>query len=96
VPSESEQKTLKYVFQWRGEGASLHVIATRLNDLGVPSKKGGKWHAATIAHIVGNDLYRQEADNLVPWPPSGKRVESAESRLMGQMMSVGTPGGEGE
>ena len=96
VPNEAEQKTLKYIFQWRGEGASLYVVATRLNDLGVPGKKGGKWHPATIAHIVRNDIYRDEADNLVPWPPNGKRMESAESQLIGQMMSVGKPGGEGE
>ncbi len=86
LPNESEQKTLKYIFQWRQEGASLHVIATRLNELGVPSKKGGKWHAATVAHIVNNELYRDKADNLVPWPPGGKRTESAEEQLLGQMM----------
>ena len=97
VQNEAEQRTLKYIFQWREEGASLHVITTRLNDLGVPSKKGGKWHAATIAHIVNNDLYRKDADNLMPWPPGGKKSESAEGRLMGQMMGpVGTLGGDGD
>ncbi len=95
VPNEPEQKTLKYIFQWRGEGASLYVVATRLNDLGVPGKKGGKWHPATIAHIVRNDIYRKDADNLVPWPPSGKKPESAEGRLMGQMMNATTPTGDG-
>lgn len=92
VPSEPEQKTLKYIFLWRKEGASLHVITTRLNDLGVPSKKGGKWHAATVAHIVNNDLYRKDADNLVPWPPGGKKEESAEGRLIGKLVqTVGHP-----
>ncbi len=95
VPNESEQKTLKYIFQWRKEGASLHVVATRLNELGVPSKKGGKWHAATVAHIVNNDLYSQDADNLVPWPPGGKRVDSAESLFLEQMTNATTPTGNG-
>jgi len=96
VPNDSEQRTLKYVFQWRDEGVSLHVIATRLNDLGVPSKKGGKWHAATVAHIVNNDLYRESADNLVPWPPSGKKVESAEGQLMGNLIQTAQTMGQPE
>lgn len=88
VANEQEQKTLKHIFQWRGEGASLHVIACRLNDLGVPSKKGGKWHAATIAHIVNNDLYHDSADNLVPWPPGGKVTKTAEMKLGETMMKL--------
>lgn len=84
VPNEAEQKTLKYIFQWRKEGASLHAISERLNDLSVPAKKGGKWHAATVAHIVNNDLYREQPDNLYPYQPPGKK-EPAESRFVGQL-----------
>jgi site-specific DNA recombinase len=87
VPKENEQKVLGHIFTWRQEGQSLYQIATRLNDLGVPSKKGGQWHAATIAHIVNNDLYR-ETDNLIPWPPTKKPPEPAESKFLGQLAGV--------
>ncbi len=88
VPHEAEQKVLKHIFQCRKDGLSLYDIANRLNDLGVPSKKGGKWHAATIAHIVNNDLYRDPADNLIPWQPLKKPVEPAESQFLGQLAGV--------
>ncbi len=88
VPHEGEQKVLKHIFQCRKDGLSLYDIACRLNDLGVPSKKGGKWHAATIAHIVNNDLYRDPADNLIPWTPPKKSVEPAEAKFMGQLVGV--------
>jgi DNA invertase Pin-like site-specific DNA recombinase len=88
VPHEAEQKVLKHIFQCRKDGLSLYDIANRLNDLGVPSKKGGKWHAATIAHIVNNDLYRDPADNLIPWQPPKKPVEPAESQFLGQLAGV--------
>jgi len=76
------------IFQCRKEGLSLFEIATRLNDLGVPSKKGGKWHAATLAHIVNNDLYREPPDNLIPWTPPKKPAEPAETKFMGQLVGV--------
>ena len=88
VPDESEQKVLKHIFQCRKEGLSLFDIATRLNDLGVLSKKGGKWHAATLAHIVNNDLYREPPDNLIPWTPPKKPSEPAETKFMGQLAGV--------
>ena len=88
VPHEAEQKVLKHIFQCRKDGLSLYDIANRLNDLGVPSKKGGKWHAATIAHIVNNDLYRDPADNLIPWQPPKKTAEPAETQFLGHSTGV--------
>jgi DNA invertase Pin-like site-specific DNA recombinase len=88
IPNEREQKVLEQIFAWRADGLSLAKVTGRLNDLGVPSKKGGKWHPATVAHIVNNDLYREGAENLVPWPPGGKKRESAEARLIGQIIQT--------
>ena len=33
-------------------GKSLNAIATALNEEGVPTAKGGKWYASTVAHVV--------------------------------------------
>ncbi len=88
IPHEAEQKVLKRIFAWREEGRSLYEIACELNDLGVPSKKGGKWHAAVIAHVVNNDLYRESPDNLIEWKEPKKGDETAEGKFIGQLAGV--------
>jgi len=79
---------LKRIFAWREDKRSLYEIAEELNDLGVPSKKGGKWHAATLAHIVNNDLYRNSPDNLIPWQEPRKTEDTAEGKFVGQLAGV--------
>jgi DNA invertase Pin-like site-specific DNA recombinase len=34
------------------EGQSLSAIARTLNETGVPTAKGGRWHASTIRHVL--------------------------------------------
>ena len=41
------------------EGKSLNAIAVALNGEGVPTARGGKWHASTIRHVV----HSVEVDN---------------------------------
>src|ERR1019366_5357679 len=41
------------------EGKSLNAIAATLNMEGVPTAKGGRWHASTIRHVV----HSVEVDN---------------------------------
>jgi len=36
----------------REAGKSLNAIASALNDEGVPTAKGGVWHASTIRHVL--------------------------------------------
>lgn len=88
-PQPAEQKVLRQIFEWRNQMMSLQKIATKLNDLGIRSKTGKKWHGATIAHIVNNDLYKgtQPPDNLIPYKPPKDR-EPAEAKLMGQMLGM--------
>jgi DNA invertase Pin-like site-specific DNA recombinase len=40
------------VASMRDEGLSLRAIATELEDDGVPTAKGGRWHASTVAHVL--------------------------------------------
>lgn len=38
----------------RAEGASLRVIAERLNTEAVPTARGGKWHASTVKAVLAS------------------------------------------
>lgn len=61
VVNQEEQEVINQIKTWRGEGHSLREIAKRLNDNGVPTKKGGKWYASTINNILGNNLHEEVA-----------------------------------
>ena len=39
----------------------LRKIARELNEKGVPTVRGGKWHGRTIKYILENPLYRRIA-----------------------------------
>lgn len=39
-------------------GTAPHQIANELNADGVPTKRGGKWYAATVHYIMHNKLYK--------------------------------------
>lgn len=42
----------------RNQGLSYDAIATRLNDDGIPSRRGGKWYAGQVRHVFMN--FRKE------------------------------------
>jgi len=41
------------VRQERADGVTLREIAARLNDDGVPTARGGRWHASTLQRVLG-------------------------------------------
>lgn len=88
VVDEAEQGVLGEMFAWRKAGMTLYAIASRLNTLKVPSKKGGRWHSETVRHILSNDLYHEPADNLIPWNNPKKPIQPAEAKFMGQLTGV--------
>jgi len=61
VANEQEQETVSKIKAWHKEGLSLREIAGRLNDAGVPTKKGGTWYASTINNILKNSLHGEVA-----------------------------------
>ena len=83
VPEAKEQKVVQQMFQWRKEGRTLYEVATRLNELGVPSKKGGQWHSETVRAILRNDLHAPpQPENLIPlYQPK----QPAEVHFMGHL-----------
>ncbi|MEI8208563.1 MAG: recombinase family protein [Methylococcales bacterium] len=46
------KNVLSTVLQYRNEGDTLPTIADRLNNMGVKTRRGGKWHASTVSNIL--------------------------------------------
>lgn len=50
---EIEEQHVQQMERWRDEeGLSIRAIVARLNEQGIPSKRGGKWHPTTVARLL--------------------------------------------
>ncbi len=61
-PAESEAGVVRMLFEWYAAGIGgarpgTPAIAERLNGLGVPSPKQGRWTAGTVRDILQNPVY---------------------------------------
>ncbi len=56
-PDAAEQATLEDIRTWQGAGWSLRRIARELAARGIPTKRGGKWEAATVSRLLSNTLH---------------------------------------
>ena len=61
VEIPSELATIASMQVWRAAGLSYREIAARLTAIGAPTKRGGQWHPRTVAILLANELYREEA-----------------------------------
>ncbi|UPK66527.1 recombinase family protein (plasmid) [Rhodococcus pyridinivorans] len=52
VEHPEEAAVLRQIRVWATEGVGVRAIARRLNDAGIPSKRGGRWHPSTVARQV--------------------------------------------
>lgn len=52
IINESEAHVVRLIYKWRAQGASLKTIPERLNEMGVPSPRSGKWQSSTIYNIL--------------------------------------------
>ena len=57
--------------------AGLSEIADGLNVDGVPTQRGGKWHASTVRYILGNQVYAEAPHAII----SRGAYDQAQSRL---------------
>lgn len=49
---------VRMVFEWYvNEGISWYRMAQRLEEMGVPAPKGGKWHKEVLSRVVRNQHY---------------------------------------
>jgi site-specific DNA recombinase len=58
VVVEAEADVIRSIFAMRDVGLTLRKIADALNANNVPTKRGGKWAANTVAYILDNPRYR--------------------------------------
>ena len=63
--SGADPAIIQRVLRLLREGASLHTIAAALNAAGERTQHGSRWHAATVAHLI--------AQNVRPQPEVGDR-----------------------
>ena len=56
VANSAEQAIIAVIFTLRKAGKSLRAIASHLSSLGIATKRGGQWAAATIKRILENSL----------------------------------------
>jgi len=60
---EPEMGVVRRIFEMVGSGESLHAVAKRLTEEGVPTPGGGrwntsgKWKAQSVGHIVAAEIY---------------------------------------
>jgi DNA invertase Pin-like site-specific DNA recombinase len=45
-------KVLSIITAYRNDGDTLPTIAAKLNDMGVKTRRGGKWYASTVTNIL--------------------------------------------
>lgn len=58
VQCQEEAAAVNLMEAWRSEGMSYERIAARLNEEGVPSKRGGRWYGCTVRYILLNTLHK--------------------------------------
>jgi DNA invertase Pin-like site-specific DNA recombinase len=52
IPVEAEQRALDLILELRARGYSLRKIARILEARGIPTKRGGRWAAATVRKLL--------------------------------------------
>jgi site-specific DNA recombinase len=64
---DAESLTVLRIFEMRRSGLSLMAIARKLDEEGVPTKRGGSWYPATIRYILDNPKYRGFVEYYFRW-----------------------------
>ena len=52
---------VKQIYRWYLSGIGMTTIAARLNDLEIPTTKGGKWRHNAVRYILTNEKYIGDA-----------------------------------
>jgi DNA invertase Pin-like site-specific DNA recombinase len=55
APPEINASTASRITQERAAGSTLREIAERLNNDGIPTARGGRWHASTLQRVLARD-----------------------------------------
>ena len=55
--NEKEATAVELMFRWAASGVAVYQIALRLNRMGIPTKKGCKWHAISVRRLLVNPAF---------------------------------------
>lgn len=60
VEDPEELEIVEYVKTLRRKRLSHRDIAKQLNEEGIPTKRGGRWHGSTVSYILKNPNYKRQ------------------------------------
>ncbi len=55
--NSKEAEIVRLIFKWYVEGEGSRRIAMKLNEMGIPTKRGAKWTPKTIRRMLENPIY---------------------------------------
>lgn len=55
--NETEATIVQQIFQEAADGTSRHIIAKRLNEASIPTKRGKKWYPLGVERVLRNQAY---------------------------------------
>ena len=56
-PIPEEARIVKLIFEWYRDGLGSHTIARKLDEMGVPAPKGGRWSPESLKNLRSNVHY---------------------------------------
>ncbi|MHB9130408.1 MAG: recombinase family protein [Armatimonadota bacterium] len=62
------------IFALRQSGKTLQAIADVLDEEGVPTKRGGRWHPGTVRYILDNPKYQGQIEYYFRWKGLNEHV----------------------
>ncbi|CAI9400385.1 hypothetical protein AESSP_00377 [Aestuariimicrobium sp. T2.26MG-19.2B] len=72
--NQPEADLVRHIFEWFANGQSLYAIARRVQESGISTRRGDRWHQSTIremltnARYAGIQVYRGEEIGDGNWP----------------------------
>ena len=57
APNPEQAKVVKMIFEMYRDGMGSHRIAAKLNEMAIPTSKGGKWHPESLMKMRTNEHY---------------------------------------
>ena len=57
LPDPNQAPVVRDIYRMRAGGATLTALASSLNTRGHTTRKGGRWYASTVRHVLENPTY---------------------------------------
>lgn len=91
---EEQAKIVRQMFEYYSDGKGCHLIANKLNEQGITSPTGKKWHYSSICRMIQNEKYVGDylvQKNYILDPISHKKVRNFGEKEMYYVKDHHTP-----